>query len=88
MNCKHLLFGLLLFSVFGWGQINFEVSVSKKQLGLNERLRVDFKIDKPGDNFRCGPVRLHGPELGHTTVDRRISSLQLAYYWTAYCGPS
>ena len=52
MNSKHLLFGLLLFSVFGWGQINFEVSVSKKQLGLNERLRVDFKIDKPGDNFR------------------------------------
>ena len=52
MNSKHLLFGLLLFSVFGWGQINFEVTVSKKQLGLNERLRVDFKIDKPGDNFR------------------------------------
>ena len=52
MNSKLLLFGLLLFSVFGWGQINFEVSVSKKQLGLNERLRVDFKIDKPGDNFR------------------------------------
>ena len=52
MNSKHLLFGLLLFSVIGWGQINFEVFVSKKQLGLNERLRVDFKIDKPGDNFR------------------------------------
>ena len=52
MNSKHLVFGLLLFSVFGWGQINFEVTVSKKQLGLNERLRVDFKIDKPGDNFR------------------------------------
>ena len=52
MNSKHLFFGLLLFSVFGWGQFNFEVSVSKKQLGLNERLRVDFKIDKPGDNFR------------------------------------
>ena len=46
------VFGLLLLSVFGWGQINFEVSVSKKQLGLNERLRVDFAIDKPGDNFR------------------------------------
>ena len=52
MNSKHMFFGLLLFSIFGWGQINFEVSVSKKQLGLNERLRVDFKLDKPGDNFR------------------------------------
>ena len=52
MMYNRLLFGLLLFSVFGWGQINFEVSVSKKQLGLNERLRVDFAIDKPGDNFR------------------------------------
>ena len=52
MKHNRLLFGLLLLSVFGWGQINFEVSVSKKQLGLNERLRVDFAIDKPGDNFR------------------------------------
>ena len=52
MMYNRLVFGLLLFSVFGWGQINFEVSVSKKQLGLNERLRVDFAIDKPGDNFR------------------------------------
>ena len=52
MMHNRLLFGLLLLSVFGWGQINFEVSVSKKQLGLNERLRVDFAIDKPGDNFR------------------------------------
>ena len=52
MMYNRLVFGLLLFSIFGWGQINFEVSVSKKQLGLNERLRVDFAIDKPGDNFR------------------------------------
>ena len=52
MMYNRLVFGLLLFTVFGWGQINFEVSVSKKQLGLNERLRVDFSIDKPGDNFR------------------------------------
>jgi len=52
MMRNRLVFGLLFLSVFGWGQINFEVSVSKKQLGLNERLRVDFSIDKPGDNFR------------------------------------
>ena len=52
MMRNRFVFGLLFLSVFGWGQINFEVSVSKKQLGLNERLRVDFAIDKPGDNFR------------------------------------
>ena len=52
MMRNRLVFGLLSLSIFGWGQINFEVSVSKKQLGLNERLRVDFAIDKPGDNFR------------------------------------
>ena len=52
MMRNRLVFGLLFLSIFGWGQINFEVSVSKKQLGLNERLRVDFAIDKPGDNFR------------------------------------
>ncbi len=52
MMQDRLAFGLLFISVFGLGQINFEVSVSKKQLGLNERLRVDFAIDKPGDNFR------------------------------------
>jgi len=52
MMRNRLVFGLLFLSVFGWGQINFEISVSKKQLGLNERLRVDFAIDKPGDNFR------------------------------------
>jgi len=52
MMRKTLFIVLLFFSAWSWGQINFEVSVSKKKLGLNERLRVDFKIDKPGDNFR------------------------------------
>ena len=31
--------------------INFEALVSKKSLGLNENLRVDFKMNKDGDNF-------------------------------------
>ena len=51
MNASTCFWTVVVFG-FGWGQLNFEVSVSKKQLGLNERLRVDFKIDKPGDNFR------------------------------------
>ena len=31
--------------------VNFEALVSKKSLGLNENLRVDFKMNKDGDNF-------------------------------------
>ena len=31
--------------------VNFEMRVSKPKLGLNERLRVDFVMNKDGDNF-------------------------------------
>ncbi len=32
-------------------QVTFEAKVSKKKLGLNERLRVDFEMNQDGDNF-------------------------------------
>ncbi|MDA8630010.1 BatD family protein [Flavobacteriaceae bacterium] len=32
-------------------QVNFDVSVSKSKLGLNERFRVDFVMNQNGDNF-------------------------------------
>lgn len=32
-------------------QVKFEAKVSKQKLGLNERLRVDFEMNKDGDNF-------------------------------------
>ena len=32
-------------------EISFTVSVSKQKLGVNERLRVDFTMNKNGDNF-------------------------------------
>jgi len=32
-------------------QITFDAKVSKKRLGLNERLRVDFVMNENGDNF-------------------------------------
>ena len=32
-------------------QVTFEAKVSKKRLGLNERLRVDFEMNENGDNF-------------------------------------
>jgi hypothetical protein len=32
-------------------QVTFEAKVSKKKLGVNERLRIDFTMNKDGDNF-------------------------------------
>jgi len=44
---------LLFFTVqFGFAQVTFKAAVSKTTLGMNERLRVDFTIDKQGaDDF-------------------------------------
>jgi len=38
----------ILFLVFA---TKFQAKVSKKKLGLNERLRIDFVMNKDGDNF-------------------------------------
>ena len=32
--------------------ISFITEVSKKSLGVNENLRIDFKMNKDGDNFQ------------------------------------
>jgi len=42
---------LALNSLFLSAQVNFDASVSKTKLGLNERLRVDFVMNQNGDNF-------------------------------------
>ena len=46
---------LLLFTFFMSGilsaQVSFDAKVSKKQLGINERLRVDFTMNTDGDDF-------------------------------------
>ena len=34
-----------------FSQVKFETEVSKTKLGVNENLRVDFKMNKDGDNF-------------------------------------
>ncbi|MDC7994872.1 BatD family protein [Altibacter sp. HG106] len=44
-----LLLCLLTFGVTA--QVSFEAKVSKKQLGINERLRIDFEMNQDGDNF-------------------------------------
>lgn len=55
-NRKLFLLGpLLLFAFILQAQdedaVTFEMRLSKPKLGLNERLRVDFTMNKDGDNF-------------------------------------
>ncbi len=42
---------LLFVTSFVFSQVKFEAKVSKKKLGVNERLRVDFEMNQDGDNF-------------------------------------
>lgn len=49
---KHILvFCLILITGIASAQVKFEAKVSKKKLGINERLRIDFEMNKDGDNF-------------------------------------
>ncbi|WP_093368078.1 BatD family protein [Psychroflexus sediminis] len=44
----------LLFLLLGWSsiaQVTFTAEASRPQLGINERLKVEFKVDANGDNF-------------------------------------
>ena len=46
------LYYFLVLGIFTiQGQVSFEAKVSKKRLGLNERLRIDFEMNENGDNF-------------------------------------
>ena len=49
---KKILILFLTFSSFVLSaQVNFEATVSKSKLALNERLRIDFVMNQNGDNF-------------------------------------
>lgn len=50
MKLKLLLITFLI-TCFASAQVTFEAKVSKKKLGINERLRIDFVMNKDGDNF-------------------------------------
>ena len=41
-----------LISYVSWAQVSFEAKASKTTLGVNERLRIDFVMNKDGDNFK------------------------------------
>ena len=42
---------LLLITSFAFSQVKFQAKVSKKKLAVNERLRIDFEMNRDGDNF-------------------------------------
>lgn len=48
---KHILLFIILGTSIASAQVTFEAKVSKKKLGINERLRIDFVMNKDGDNF-------------------------------------
>ena len=51
MKNKILIFIFFLVSALAGAQVQFEAKASKKKLGVNERLRVDFTMNQDGDNF-------------------------------------
>ena len=49
---KHIsIFVLILTTSIASAQVKFEAKASKQKLGINERLRIDFEMNKDGDNF-------------------------------------
>lgn len=65
MKLQRITYYLFLTFFFVSGavvsQVTFEAKVSKKKLGINERLRIDFEMNKDGDNF-------NPPEFGGFSV--------------------
>jgi len=48
MKMKSILFllGFVLCSITVTAQVQFDAKVSKKKLGINERLRIDFEMNQ------------------------------------------
>ncbi|MDG2052672.1 MAG: BatD family protein, partial [Flavobacteriaceae bacterium] len=52
MRLKSVFILVFILSIgFVQAQVSFVAKVSKKTLGINERLRVDFEMNQDGDNF-------------------------------------
>ncbi|NKI31393.1 BatD family protein [Croceivirga thetidis] len=90
LQLKHI--AILLFSILPLvssaqeEEINFETNLSKTKLGINERLKVEFKVNKNGDNFTApnfnGFEVIMGPSLSQSSVwinGKRTYSLAYSY---------
>lgn len=58
MKYKIIFFITFLIQSLYAQQVEFKAEVSKNQLGANERLRIEFSMNKDGDNFT--PPNFHG----------------------------
>lgn len=86
---KHIVISILAFLpmlVFGQEEINFETNLSKNRLGINERLKVEYKVNKNGDNFTPPSFKdfkvIMGPSLSQSSVwinGKRTYSLAYSY---------
>ncbi|MGX1927868.1 BatD family protein [Flagellimonas sp. 2504JD4-2] len=57
---KFLMFFYVFLLVGGYSyaqdeEVSFEMNLSKQKMGINERLRVEFTMNKDGDNFNPPP---------------------------------
>lgn len=60
----------MFITSFTFSQVKFEAKVSKKRLGINERLRVDFEMNQDGDNFN--PPNFNGfTVIGGPNISQR-----------------
>jgi len=50
MNLRFIYVLIFSFNLLS-GQVSFKAKVSKKTLGINERLQIDFLMNEDGDNF-------------------------------------
>lgn len=84
-NMFHLR--ILLFLVVGSlyaQEVSFETKVSRNKLGINERLKVEFVVDKNADNFTppnfAGFKRVGGPmqSMSHNYING-VQSFQKTY---------
>lgn len=50
-NISLIVIFFFILGVSAQDKVKFEVKLSKEKLGLNERLRVEFEMNKDGDNF-------------------------------------
>ncbi len=54
MKLKNYVFLYIILAVHSvFAQVEFVARVSKKQLGINEHLRIEFSMNKEGDHFKA-----------------------------------
>lgn len=83
-----VFFALALVPTLLLGQegVEFETNLSKSKLGINERLKVEFKVNRNGDNFTPPSFKdfevVMGPSLSQSSVwinGKRTNSLAYSY---------